>query len=341
MAVKKRQPSMTDVAAVAGVSLGTVSNYFNRPDKVSAERRRRVEAAVNQLGFVPNGLARALARGHQQVVALVVLDLNNPYFSIAARGMEDRLAPEGIMLTVASSDEDPDREKACIRLLEEHSVAGLVITPAGASLRSLERLTSRGTPAVLFGRRPPVDGGWCAVSGDDALGGALVGRHLLELGHERITYLNGAGMARLDARREAVRSSVEAAGAKFIEVLCPNMKIAGGEVAMQELLDSDELPTALVCANDLIALGVLRVAERHGIRVPEDVALVGYDDVDFARSLSVPLTTVRQDKYLLGQQAAELLLRELRDETHEHAEVLLTPELVVRASTVGRGGSST
>ena len=336
MAVKKRQSSMTDVALRAGVSLGTVSNYFNRPEKVSDERRRRVEAAVEELGFVPNGLARALARGHQQVVALVVLDLNNPYFSVAARGMEDRLTPEGIMLTVSSSDEDPDREMACIRLLEQHSVAGLVITPAGPSLHFLERMTSRGTPAVLLGRRSPVDGSWCAVSGDDAVGGALIARHLLELGHERIAYLNGAGMTRLDTRRESLRSSVEAAGSKFVELMAPNMTIAGGEIGTQELLELGELPTAVVCANDLLALGVLRVLERRGLRVPDDLALVGYDDVDFARSLSVPLTTVRQDKYLLGQQAAELLLRELREESHEHTEVLLTPELVVRASTVGR-----
>ena len=337
MAVKKRQSSMADVAVLAGVSLGTVSNFFNRPEKVSLERRHRIEAAVEQLGFVPSGLARALARGHQQIVALVVLDLNNPYFSVAARGMEDRLAPEGIMLTVASSDEDPDREKACIRLLEEHTVAGVVITPSGPSLRFLERMTSRGTPAVLLGRRAPVEGGWCAVAGDDAVGGALIVRHLLELGHTRIAYLNGAGMTRLDTRREAVRSSVEAAGRTFTEVVSPNMTIAGGELVMQELLEAGELPTALVCANDLIALGVLRVLEGRGIRVPNDIALVGYDDVDFARSLSVPLTTVRQDKYLIGQQAADMLLRELRDENHEHSEVLLTPELVVRASTVGRG----
>jgi LacI family transcriptional regulator len=338
MAVKKRQSSMADVAVLAGVSLGTVSNYFNRPDKVSAERRRRVEAAVDQLGFVPSGLARALARGHQQVVALVVLDLNNPYFSVAARGMEDRLAPEGVMLTVSSSDEDPERERSCLRLLEEHSVAGIVITPAGPSLRFLERMRTRGTPAVLLGRRPPVDEGWCAVSGDDALGGALIARHLLELGHQRITYLNGVGATRgTNPRREAVRSSVEAAGGKFSEVLSPTMTSGGGEVGAQQLLAAGELPDALVCANDLLALGVLRVLEGQGIRVPDDVALVGYDDVEFARSLSVPLTTVHHDKYLLGQQAAELLLAELRDESHEHEEVLLTPELVVRDSTVGRG----
>jgi LacI family transcriptional regulator len=338
MVVKKRQSSMADVAVLAGVSLGTVSNYFNRPDKVSAERRRRVEAAVDELGFVPNGLARALARGHQQVVALVVLDLNNPYFSIAARGMEDRLAPEGIMLTVSSSDEDPNREKACIRLLEEHTVAGVVITPAGPSLRFLERLRSRGTPAVLLGRRPPVDEPWCAATSDDAVGGALIARHLLELGHDRITYLNGVGTTRgSNPRHEALRSSVEAAGRKFSELLCPTMTIAGGEIGAEQLLGQGERPTALVCANDLLALGALRVLERNGIRVPDDLALVGYDNVDWAGSLSVPLTTVHHDKYLLGQQAAELLLRELRDENHEHSEVLLTPELVVRASTVGRG----
>jgi LacI family transcriptional regulator len=337
MAVKKRQSSMADVAVLAGVSLGTVSNYYNRPEKVSAERRRRVAAAVDELGFVPNGLARALARGHQQVVALVVLDLNNPYFSVAARGMEDHLAPEGILLTVASSDEDPEREKACLRLFEEHSVAGVVITPAGPSLRHLERTTSRGTPAVLLGRRPPPDEGWCAVTGDDAVGGALISRHLLELGHRRIAYLNGVGATRgTNLRREALRSSVTAAGGEFSEILCPTMTIAGGEIGAQHLLEVDQRPTALVCANDLLALGALQVLEQRGIRVPDDIALVGYDDVDFARSLSVPLTTVHQDKYLIGQQAAELLLRELRDDTHEHSEVLLSPELVVRASTVGR-----
>jgi LacI family transcriptional regulator len=335
--VKKRPSSMTDVAALAGVSLGTVSNYFNRPDKVSAERRRRVEAAVDELGFVPNGLARALARGHQQVVALVVLDLNNPYFSVAARGMEDRLAPEGIMLTVSSSDENPDRETSGIRLLEEHSVAGLVITPAGPSLRSLERMRARGTPVVLLGRRAPLDEGWCAVTGDDAVGGALVARHLLELGHQRIVYLNGIGTTRgSNTRREAVRAAVEAAGGKFREVLAPTLTIAGGEVGARQLLADGERPTALVCANDLLALGVLRELERHGIRVPDDLALVGFDDVDFAAHLSVPLTTVRQDKYLLGRQAAELLLAELRGGDHEHSEVLLPAELVVRASTVGR-----
>ena len=274
------------------------------PRRSPLERRHRVEAAVEQLGFVPSGLARALARGHQQVVALVVLDLNNPYFSVAARGMEDRFAPEGIMLTVASSDEDPNREKACIRLLEEHTVAGVVITPSGPSLRFLERLRSRGTPAVLLGRRPPVDEGWCAVTGDDAVGGALVARHLLELGHQRIAYLNGVGATRgTNPRRESVRSSVEAAGGKFSEVLAPTMTIAGGEIGAQQLLEAGELPNALVCANDLLALGVLRVLERQGIRVPDDLALVGYDDADFARSLSVPLTTVHHDKYLLGQQA--------------------------------------
>ena len=338
MVARQKQAKMSDVASLAGVSLGTVSNFFNRPEKVSEELRSRVEEAVEQLGFVPSGLARALARGHHSVVGLVVLDLNNPYFSVAARGMEDRLAREGIMLTVSSSDEDPDRERDCIRLLEEHSVAGLVITPASPSMHFLERLTARGTPAVLLGRRPPADGGWCAVTGDDALGGALVARHLLEIGHQRIAYMNGIGTMRmLSARREAVRTSIEAAGGKFTEIQVPGMTIAGGEVGARHLLEAGELPTALVCANDLLALGALRVLDARGIRVPDDIALVGYDDVDFARSLSVPLTTIRQDKYLHGSQAAELLLRELWDDNHEHTEVLLAPELVVRASTVGRG----
>jgi LacI family transcriptional regulator len=327
--------TMSDVAELAGVSLGTVSNYFNRPEKVSPLRRERVAAAVEQLGFVPNALARAFVRGHQLVIGLVVLDLNNPFFSVAARGLEDRLALEGIMLTVSSSDEDPVRESACVRILEEHSVAGLVITPSNPSLRELEQLARRGTPSVLLARRQPSEGGWCAVSGDDSLGGALIARHLLERGHRRVAYLNGRGTTRLlDARREGVRTSLEAAGASFVEILTSKMTASGGEQGAHQLLQLSERPTALVCANDLLALGALRVLHQQGLRVPDDVALVGYDDVEFADSLAVPLTTVGHDKYTLGFRAGDLLIDEIRDrDDHQHSEVLLTPELIVRAST--------
>jgi LacI family transcriptional regulator len=339
MAAQRAHTKMSDVADLAGVSVGTVSNFFNRPEKVSEERRRRVAAAVEELGFVPNGLARAFARGHRMVVGLVILDFNNPFFSEAARGLGDRLTAEGIMLTVSSSDEDPDRETACIKLLEEHSVAGLVITPSSPSLRPLERITERGTPAVLLGRRQPVEGGWCAVTGDDSLGGAIIGRHLLEVGHRRVGYMSGRGTTRLlDARHEGVRTSIEAAGASFTEILTSNMTVAGGERGTSEFLQLTDRPTALVCANDLLALGALRVLQERGVRVPEDVALVGYDDVDFARSLGVPLTTVRQDKYALGYRAGDLLLKEIGErDTHEHSEILLPPELIVRASTDGAG----
>ena len=337
MAALRAHTKMSDVANLAGVSVGTVSNYFNRPEKVSEERRRRVAAAVDQLGFVPNALARAFARGDRLVVGLVILDFNNPFFSEAARGLGDRLTAEGIMLTVSSSDEDPDRETACIKLLEEHSVAGLVITPSNPSLRPLERMTERGTPAVLLGRRQPVEGGWCAVTGDDSLGGAIIARHLLELGHRRVAYMNGRGSTRLlDARHEGVRTSIEAAGASFAEIVTSNMTVAGGEQGTHAFLHLTDRPTALVCGNDLLALGALRVLQERRLRVPEDVALVGYDDVDFARSLGVPLTTVRHDKYALGYQAGELLLKEIGErDTHEHSEILLPPELIVRTSTAG------
>ncbi|HET9871851.1 MAG TPA: LacI family DNA-binding transcriptional regulator [Propionibacteriaceae bacterium] len=338
MAARRAPVRMSDVAKLAGVSIATVSNYFNKPEKLSAASRETVAAAVKQLRFVPNGVARALARGNHPVVGIVVLDLSNPFFGGAARGLEDRLAQAGIMLTVSSSDEDAARETMYLRLLEEHSVAGIVITPATASLRLVERIAERGTPVILLGRRQPDDAGLCAVTSDDGLGAAMIAKHLLELGHDRVVYVNGAGATRsLGPRREALRTTLEAAGAAFVELITPTMSIAGGELAARGVLEMATLPTAVVCANDLLALGVYEVLRDKGIRVPDDLALVGYDDADFSRSLSVPLTSVRQDRHALGFRAGDLLLAELCDDAHEHQELLFPPELVIRESTAGVG----
>lgn len=328
---------MIDVASRAGVSLGTVSNFFNRPEKVSPWRRQQIEAAVTELGFVPNGLARAFAQGRQRVVGLLVLDLNNGFFSVVARGMEDRLAEDRMMLTVSSTDEDPQREQRYLDLLEQHAVSGMVVTSSAGSVEALEHIRSRGTPVVLLARRAPERQNWCAVTGDDSVGSDLVARHLTGLGHRDIVYVNGAGMTRLlDARREGLRTSVEASGARFREVLAPAMTIAGGEEATAQLLPLTDRPTAVACANDLIALGVLRTCAAAGVAVPNEISVVGYDDVEFAASLAVPLTTVSQDKYALGYRAADLLLAEILEGTdHVHTEAVLAPELVVRASTAG------
>jgi LacI family transcriptional regulator len=223
---------------------------------------------VDELGFVPNALARAFARGDRLVVGLVILDFNNPFFSEAARGLGDRLTAEGIMLTVSSSDEDPDRETACIKLLEEHSVAGLVITPSNPSLRPLEQITERGTPAVLLARRQPAEGGWCAVSGDDSLGGAIIARHLLELGHRRVAYLNGTG----SHRRLTLATKACAPRLKRPALVRGDRHVHDDrgrcEQGTHELLQLTDRPTALVCGNDLLALGALRVLQEEGVRVP-------------------------------------------------------------------------
>jgi DNA-binding LacI/PurR family transcriptional regulator len=330
--------TLATLARELGVSKTTVSNAFNHPDQLSPALRAQVLDTARRLGYAgPDPVAATLSRGRVGAIGLLFFDdplyplhfaFSDPAHVLFLEGVADACGRAGVGLVLVGGGSSVDLVRAAL-------VDGFICQHDVTGDERLEAVVERGLPMVVVDG--PARPGAGHVGVDDRGGAAAAARHLLELGHSRVAYLNGAGMTRLDTRRETLRGAVEAAGSKFTEVLAPNMTIAGGEIGAQELLALPELPTALVCANDLIALGVLRVLERNGLRVPDDLALVGFDDVDFARSLSVPLTTVRQDKYLLGQQAADLLLRELRDEDHEHAEVLLASELVVRASTVGRG----
>ncbi|HZE40683.1 MAG TPA: LacI family DNA-binding transcriptional regulator [Stackebrandtia sp.] len=337
---KRQRYGMADVAARAGTSVGTVSNVLNHPELVAEKTRRRVREAIDSLGFVRNAPAVNLRAGSSPAVGVVVLDIANPFFTEVLRGAEDRLAAEGLLLIVCSSDDAVDKEGHYLRVLEEHRVHGILITPAMADLTPLMELRDRGLGVVLLDRTE-ADGKLCAVAVDDVRGGELAGQHLLSLGHRRIAFLNGPSSLRQCAeRRKGLHRAVILAGldpaAVLVEITVPSLNARGGEAAIEEI-DGD-LPTAVICVNDLVALGALRAFEQRGIAVPDQVSLVGYDDVDFAAMLSPPLTTIRQPKYQLGKAAAELFLTDSRqDDKHWHQQTVFQPELIVRESTARFG----
>ncbi|WP_435771458.1 LacI family DNA-binding transcriptional regulator [Nocardioides sp. SYSU DS0651] len=332
-----RPVSVKDVASAAGVSLGTVSNVLNRPDKVSPATLAHVLAVIDQLGFVRNDAARQLRAGSNRAVGMVVLDVRNPFFTDVARGVEDCLGRHRRPLILGSSGQDSARESTYLDLFEEQRVSGLLITPVGRVLPRLRRIRARGTAVVVVDRRVG-SREFSSVSVDDRLGGRLAAEHLVGIGRRRLAFIGGPrGLNQVDHRHAAAAEVADSAGARLRFVETATMDAEAGRHAADELLElgARERPDAIFAANDLIALGVLQALTLAGVRVPDDVALVGYDDIDFAASAAIPLTSVRQPREQLGGVAAELLLATIDDPTARVRSVVLEPELVVRRSTAG------
>jgi LacI family transcriptional regulator len=332
--------SVRDVAAAASVSVGTVSNVLNRPEKVSPATVERVTQAIEQLGFVRNDAARQLRAGRSRSIALIVLDAGNPFFAEVARGAEDRAAESGMSVLLGNSDERADREDAYLELFREQRVNGVLVTPVGADLARLERLRSGGVPVVLVDHE---DAGreFASVSVDDVQGGYLAVSHLLSTGRRRIAYIAGPSTIRQVADRlEGARRAVaEEDGASLEVIEMSALSVLQGREA-GELLRAragSERPDAVFAANDLLAVGALQAFTlMSDVQVPRDIAIIGYDDIDFASATVVPLSSVRQPAHLIGYTAVDLLLKELDepDGAHERT-VRFQPELVVRESTAG------
>jgi LacI family transcriptional regulator len=328
------------VAVHAGVSVGTVSNVLNRPDVVSSRTRQRVLDAIAVLGFVRNESARQLRNGLSRTLAYVLLDPGNPFFADVAQGAEEAARTAGLALYLCNSKQDAAREAEYLDILLEQRVRGVLITPVDHRAERLRTLPDAGVPVVLLDRVGDDPTAWCSVSVDDVEGGDLAVTHLLELGHTRIAMIGGpASIAQVADRRQGARRAVERAGlsADRLTILdTSELTVAEGRRAGQRLvgLPARRRPTAVFCANDLLALGFLQQMTQHGIAVPDEMAIVGYDDIEFAAAAAVPLTSVRQPRYELGRRACEMLLAEAAHHAgHVHQQVEFTPELVVRAST--------
>lgn len=328
-----------DVAAAAGVSVGTVSNVLNQPDRVSARTAERVQQAIRELGFVRNDAARQLRAGRSRSIGLVVPDIGNPFFAEVARGAEDRAAEAGMTVLLGNSDESDVRQEAHLELFQEQRVNGVLLTPASDDLSSLRRFTDAGMPVVLVDHE--VDEGEIpSVSVDDVEGGRLAVRHLLDAGRRRIAYVSGPRSVRQVAERlEGAQAAIaEVPGATLEVIEQASLTVLQGRAAGEALAARAEQdrPDAVFAANDLLAVGLLQAFSfAAGVRVPEDIAMVGYDDIDFASATVVPLSSVRQPARLLGRTGVELLLQELDGAEHDR-RVRFQPELVVRDSSRGQ-----
>lgn len=339
--------NIKDVAVRAAVSVGTVSNVLNRPDTVRPATLARVQAAIAELRFVPNASARQLAAGRSRTIAYLVLDATNPFFTDVGRGIEEVAKAEHLSLFTCNSDQDAEREDQYLEQLTALRVRGVLITAIDYTNPRLAQLREQGVPVVLVDRAPDGLADWCTVGVDDVSGGELAVTHLLDGGHDRLAFVGGPlDIPQVGDRRTGALRAMDAAGrvgASLTTMPTSAPTIAEGRRAGERLLGLPRRtrPTAVFCANDLLALGLLQHLTRRGVRVPEDVAIVGYDDIEYAAAAAVPLTSVAQPRYLLGRTAAELLTDEAdHPATHEHRHVTFPPELVARESTALTGAAA-
>jgi LacI family transcriptional regulator len=333
-----RPPTLRDVADSAGVHPATASRALNPETRrlVNTETAERVIRAAAALGYRPNPIARSLKTSRSTSVGLVIPDLTNPLFPPIVRGIEDVLGPAGYNAWIVNTDNDPDRELAQIESLRFRQVEGLIVATARLEHPFLDGLAAAGLPLVLVNRRMS-RGDIPSVTADDAAGVALAMAHLVELGHRRIAHLAGpqhtsTGRTRANAFRQALADH-DLPDEPALRVECASWTELAGAAGLRELLDAGVDCTAILAGNDLIALGCYDALAERGARCPDDISIVGFNDMPYADKLNPPLTTVRIPHYAIGAEGAQLLLDRLRDPHRHTRSVVLPLTLVVRGST--------
>lgn len=336
--VAARRTGIKDVAREAGVSLGTVSNVLNRPEIVAESTRRRVLEVIDSIGYVRTEGARQLHGLASRVIAVVGLDSAGPSFTALTTGVEQAARKADLGVMVCTGARDLAEEARHLALITSHQLRGAVLMSGDGVGRTVAAFRRHAVPFVMADQCAP-EPGRCSVGVDDVAGGHAAVRHLLGQGHRSVVHVGGPErLAPIRDRRRGARNAVSRSGLPSVslhELSCLDMTVSAGKDAGQRILGMPTRPTAVFCADDLLALGVMQALYEAGLRVPEDIAVVGYDDLAFAASAVVPLTTVRRPTVAMGRQAGRLLIEDTaHDAAHEHARVVLQPELVVRRSTL-------
>lgn len=331
-----------EVASLAGVAIGTVSHYLNHPGKVSDEKAQRIRYAIDTLGFVPSNAGRQLRLGVSTVVGYMAPDVSNPHFAEIAESVERRASELGVSVFLANSHRSREREDAYLAVFEQHQVRGLLVA---SHLHIEDRLMAarhRGTPSVLVGQTA-VSPEQPSVSLDDVSGGRQAMQHLLDIGCRRIAFVGGPlGIPQVADRLTGASGAVREAGSATLEVIdATDRTVRGGRAVGAALLarPADLRPDGVFAVNDLLALGILQTMTAGGVAVPNDLALVGYDDNEFADVSLIPLTSVKGRHEGFGVAVVDLLFDAMEHHAIAEPHRVFEPELVVRASSQGFHGA--
>lgn len=328
-----RKATIHDVAELAQVSAGTVSNFLNRPSYVSPDLRDRIRTAISKLDYEPRQSARQFRPGRVKNIGLILADMANPFFVGIALGAQEIAREAGVGLVICNSSENPTREIENINLLVQQRAQGIVLSLVDENSERLLALLNREIPVVLVDRVPK-EVSLCSVSIHDGLGGELAGEYLGSKGFRLIGFVGDLEVnPKVRLRMEGVQTGAAIKGSSVCHIAVHGWTRESGTEGARiwSAMSPDDRPKALVCANDMVALGLIQELWKHGFSIPKDVSVIGYDDLDMAESNTIPLSTIRQPRSLLGKTALDLILREIEEgESHVHKRVVLTPSLVLR-----------
>lgn len=327
-------PTLIDVAREAGVSTATVSRCLNTPDRVIDTTRERVLSAIERLGYTPNFAARVMAVKRTHTIGAIIPTMENAIFARGLQALQEELAEAGVTLLVATSNYDSEREERQIRILLGRGVDGLVLIGEARGAAAYELIQRRGVPFVLVWTWRP-DSPWPCVGFDNRAAARALAERVLDLGHRRIAMIAGIthDNDRAASRVEGVREALAARGVALDPrwLVEAEYQIDAGAVAARRLLSLDDRPTAIICGNDVLAAGAMLAARRMGLKVPGDVSITGFDNIDLARLLDPPLTTVHVPHRRMGHTAAKMLLT-LRDPGARSESICFQTEIVKGAS---------
>ena len=331
------QPTVQDVARLARVSVGTVSHVLTGSRYVRPETVRRVEQAIERLGFRPNRVAQALIRQRTNTIGMIIPDVANPFFAELLRGAEEVLGTADYAVVFGNSDNDPRKQQRYVDAFRDHRVDAVIMAVASESDADEIKALASEVPMVIVDRLVPTwDGD--SVVGDNHAGMELMVGHLVELGHRRIALVNGnPWLSTARHRREGFEAALRLRGLAAVSVTSGAFTLESGQQQVAGLLRSADRPTAICAGNDLLALGALAAAKEAGLRVPRDLSVAGYDDIAYASLASPSLTTVWQPARSMGAEAARLVLDRLAGGSGPGRQVVMKPRLVVRESTAPIG----
>ncbi|HBE78374.1 MAG TPA: LacI family transcriptional regulator [Firmicutes bacterium] len=327
-----------DVAKQLGVSTATVSRVINGTGRVSEETRDKVKAIIAELGYQPNQIARTLTTKKSKLIGLIIADITNPFYPALARGVQDVCHSAGYDLLLCNTDEKASQVHRYVFNLCQKQVDGIILQVfAPKDLETIEVIKSAGIEVVIISYIN--DTSLTAIYSNEMEGAYQATRHLIDIGHQRVAFLNGPKKSSISVNRlKGYKKALNEVGIKVDEqyILYADFNQAGGEQMAQDILKINPPPTAIFAANDLIALGVVQYFEKCNIRIPNDIALVGFDDIELAHLIRPKLTTIANPKYELGQTAAQQLISRIQDPTMPNSHIVLDTRLVLRDSSLVR-----
>ena len=330
-------PSLRDIAKLANVSVGTVSNVLNNPAKVSTDMRKRVQAAISQLGFIPEGV-KGNTNKNSKLIGLVLPLSNNPFYEEFAQGLEDAVGNSGFRVLIGYSREDESVELQIITAMADADFRAVVVNPVGSKVNRFEKFIDNDIRLAFISQSDELKN-QCSVAIDQVSGGYMGIEFLHSLGHKKILWLSGPTKHHQSNERfVGITQAAQKFDIELSVMNCPSLDFLSGEHMAPLILDAGPLPDAIFAGNDTTALGVMNYFYKHGIKIPEEVSFLGYDNVSYAESALIPLSTVSQTPFHLGFTMGSQLIEELTGGPgHLHQNVLIQPQIIERASTARRG----